>query len=341
MPDSRIPPPSAPSGRPPGLWRKLTRQAWWPWLKRGATTVFLGLVCYLLVSQARAIEWDKVLSSLQNYPLSASWGAVALAAASYLLYSCFDLLGRHYTGHTLRAATVMTITFVSYAFTLNLGSPVGAVAFRYRLYSRLGLAMGTITRVMSFSILANWMGYLLLAGLVFSLRPPALPDSWRIDASQLRLIGLLLLALALAYLGACAFSRQRSFSLRGHGIELPSLRLAGLQIGMGVANWLLMSGILFVLLQHRIDFFSVASVLLLAAVAGLITHIPGNLGVLEAVFVALLSHRMPQHELLAGLVAYRVIYYLVPLLIASVIYLLMEAKAKKMAQAQDTPAVRS
>ena len=321
-------PPARPAS-PPGGRRKPTDRAWWPWLRRAATTVFFGLVAWLLVSQARTIEWGRVLSSLQDYPLSASWGAVALAAASYGLYSCFDLLGRHYTGHRLRASTVMQLTFVSYAFNLNLGSLVGGIAFRYRLYSRLGLAMGTITRVISFSLLANWMGYLLLAGGMFSLQPPALPPNWKIEASQLRLIGFALLALALAYLTACAFSRQRSFSLRGHDIELPSLRLAGLQLAMGAGNWLLMSGIVFILLQQRIDFFSVASVLLLAAIAGVITHIPGNLGVLEAVFVALLSHRMPEHELLAGLVAYRVVYFLVPLLVATVVYLVMEARAGK------------
>ncbi|MDB5930017.1 MAG: hypothetical protein JWR60_1724 [Polaromonas sp.] len=331
-PDSRSLPPSAPLAPPGsrrGLWRKVGEAPWWPWLKRGVTTVFFLLVAWLLVSQARTIEWDKVLTSLQNYPLTAAWGAVALAAASYLLYSCFDLLGRHYTGHRLSAPTVMLLTFVSYAFNLNLGSVVGGVAFRYRLYSRLGLALGTITRIMSFSMLANWIGYLLLGGLVFSLHPPSLPGGWSIDAVQLRLIGVVLLGLALAYLGACAFARRRSFSLRGHEVDLPSLRLAALQLGMGASNWLLMSGIVFILLQHRIDFFTVASVLLLAAIAGVITHIPGNLGVLEAVFVALLSHRMPQHELLAGLVAYRVVYYLAPLLLASVIYLAMEAHARK------------
>ena len=332
MPDSRTLPGSAPSGSPRGARRKLTESTWWPWLKRGVTTVFFVLVGYLLVSQARTIEWAMVLSSLQNYPLAAVWGAVVLAAASFLLYSCFDLLGRHYTGHTLGTPTVMTLTFVSYAFNLNLGSVVGGVAFRLRLYSRLGLGLGVITRVMSFSMLANWMGYLLLAGLVFSLQPPALPAHWKIDASQLRLIGFALVAMALAYLGACAFSRQRILCLFGHEIELPSLRLAGLQLAMGAGNWLLMSGILFVLLQQRIDFFTVVSVLLLAAITGVITHIPGNLGVLEAVFVALLSHRMPRHELLAGLVAYRVIYYLVPLLLAAVIYLVMEARAKKTAK---------
>ena len=319
-----------PPGKPiSGGQRKLTDRPWWPWLRRGVSTAFFGLVTYLLVSQARSIEWGQVLTSLQNYPVLDTWGAVALAAASYLLYSCFDLLGRHYTGHTLPVPTVMQLTFVSYAFNLNLGSIVGGIAFRYRLYSRLRLAVGTITRIMSFSMLANWMGYLLLAGLVFSIQPPALPGSWKIDVFQLRLIGFGLLALAASYLGACALSRRRSFSVRGHEIELPSLRLAGLQLAMGAGNWLLMSGIVFVLLHQRIDFFSVASVLLLAAIAGVITHIPGNLGVLEAVFLALLSDRMPAYDLLAGLVAYRVVYFLIPLLAAAVMYLFMEAKAKK------------
>ena len=70
--------------------------------------------------------------------------------------------------------------------------------------------------------------------------------------------------------------------------------------------------------------------LLLAAVAGVITHIPAGLGVLEAVFVALLSHLMPQAEILAALVAYRVVYYLVPLGVAAAAYLVMEAKARQL-----------
>ena len=309
--------------------RKLTESAGWPWLKRGVTTLFFVLVGYLMVSQARSVEWDRVLSSLKQYPVATLWGAVALSFASFMLYSCFDLLGRHYTGHSLKARTVMTLTFVSYAFNLNLGSAVGGIAFRFRLYSRLGLALAVITRVMSISMLTNWMGYVLLAGLLFSLQPPALPVLWKIDAVQLRLIGVLLLGAASAYLATCALSRRRTLRLRGHEFALPSFQLAGLQMVMGASNWLLISSIMFVLLQQRIDFFTVASVLLLAAIAGVITHIPGNLGVLEAVFVALLSHRLAQHELLAGVLTYRVVYYLIPLVIATLVYLVMEAKLKK------------
>jgi uncharacterized membrane protein YbhN (UPF0104 family) len=77
-------------------------------------------------------------------------------------------------------------------------------------------------------------------------------------------------------------------------------------------------------------------VLLVAAVAGVLTHVPAGLGVLEAVFVALLSHQMPTHALLAALVAYRVIYYLGPLVIATLLYLVTEARAKRLARAAAT-----
>lgn len=311
----------------------ITGKPWWPWFKRGATLVFFALVAWLLVGQARAIEWEEVFSALGNYPPALLLGAAALAVASLTLYSCFDLLGRHYTGHTLGTGTVMLVTFVSYVFNLNLGSLVGGVALRFRLYSRLGLDTATTTRVLTVSMLSNWIGYLLLAGFVFSFYTPELPPDWKIGSGGLQVLGFVLLGLAAAYLLLCAFSRKRSFSLRGHALDLPSLRLAALQVTMGATNWLIMSGVVYLLLQQKIAFPTVVSVLLVGAVAGVITHVPAGLGVLEAVFIALLAHQMPQHALLAALVAYRVVYYLVPLGVATVAYLVMETRAKKLAAA--------
>ena len=305
-----------------------SRKAWWPWLKRALALLFFAGVTWLLFEQAQAIDWWEVWSTLRGYPQASLLGAAALAATSLLLYSCFDLLGRHYTGHRLRAHSVMLVTFTSYVLNLNLGSLVGGVALRYRLYSRLGLPLGVITRVITISMLTNWMGYLLLGGFVFSFFTPGLPPTWKISTGGLQILGFALLTIGAAYLALCAFSPRRSFMLRGHELALPSGRLAFLQVSLGALNWMIMGGVVFVLLQQTIAYPAVLSVLLVAAVAGVITHVPAGLGVLEAVFVALLSHQLPQHELLAGLVAYRVIYYLAPLAIAAATLLVMESRAK-------------
>ena len=317
--------------------RGITHRVWWPWLKRVATAIFFMLVAWLLVTQARAVEWGEVFTTLANYPLTTLLGAGALAMLSLALYSSFDLLGRHYTGHGLPTPTVMRITFISYAFNLNLGSLVGGVAMRYRLYSRVGLSTGVITRVMSVSMLSNWIGYLLLAGVIFGFHAPALPPGWAIGNAGLRIAGFVLLTLSMAYLLLCAASRQRSFCLRGHVLTLPSLPLAALQLGMGGANWLLMGGVVFTLLQQRIGFLTVVGVLLLGAIAGVIARIPAGLGVLEAVFVVLLSHQVPKHELLAALLAYRLIYYLAPLGLGVVLYLAAELRSRKSAHTDRAP----
>jgi glycosyltransferase 2 family protein len=308
----------------------MTQRQWWPWVKRIAKFAFFAIVAYLLVSQARQIKWDTVLASMRDYPLQQLLIAAALAYASYALYSCFDLLGRYTTGHTLARGKVMTVNFISYAFNLNFGSLIGGVAFRYRLYARLGLDTATTTRVLAMSMITNWLGYILLAGLAFWLRPFALPPDWKIDTGGLRLLGMALVATAIAYLLLCAFAKRRDWTIKGHEISLPSLRFALLQFAMSSANWLLISATVFTLLGQKIPFTTVLGVMLVAAIAGVITHVPAGLGVLEAVFVALLSHEMPKHELLAALLTYRAIYYLAPLAVATVIYLLVESRAKGM-----------
>jgi uncharacterized membrane protein YbhN (UPF0104 family) len=301
----------------------------WTWVKRALLIVFLTGVGWLIVQQARHIAWAEVLTSVRAY----SWGTLlvcgALAACSLALYSCFDLLGRHYTGHPLPTQRVMTVTFISYVFNLNLGALIGGVAFRLRLYTRLGLDTGQITRILTLSLVTNWLGYLLLAGSLFALHPLPLPPSWKINAAGLQLLGAGLLTVGLAYLLLCALSKRRSLGWRGHQFELPSGRMAALQAAMGTANWLLLGTLVHALMPTQLDWVSIMQVALLAAVAGVLTHVPAGIGVLEAVFVALLAHRAPSHELLAALLAYRLMYYLAPLLLALLMYLLTEVLVKK------------
>ncbi|HEX2604925.1 MAG TPA: YbhN family protein [Oxalicibacterium sp.] len=307
----------------------ITTRAWWPWAMTAAKIAFFVLVAWLLVAQARSIEWDKVIETVRNRPARSLLLASLLGILSYALYGCFDLLGRYVTQHHLPRRVVIAVNLICYAFNLNIGATVGGAAFRFRLYSRLGLDAGTTARIIAITMFTNWIGYVLLGGIVFLLRPLALPPDWAIGSSGLRVFGGLLLALMLIYLLLCAFASGRGVSFRGHTAHIPSLRLALLELAMSCANWLLISAVIYVLLNGQIAFTDVLSVLLVAAIAGVITHVPGGIGVIEAVFVALLSHRVPASELIASILMYRTIYYFVPLGLATAGYLLMEARIRK------------
>ena len=311
---------------------------WWPWLRRLLTVLFFTAVAALLVRYARTVDWDDVLDSLRNLPRPALLAAIGFALASHLLYSCFDLVGRHYTGHELATRKVMAVNFVSYAFNLNLGTLVGGVAFRYRLYSRLGLDNGEITRIVSVSMLTNWIGYLLLGGLLFLLHPLALPPSWKMGNHGLQWLGAAMVLGAVAYVVACWRAGERIWTVRGHELYLPSWRIAGLQLAMSCVNWSLMGGAVYMLLQQKIAYTDVLSVLLIGAIAGVMAHVPAGLGVFEFVFIALLSHLLSEGRLIGALLGYRAIYYIAPLMVAGVLYLVMEVHARQQrAQAEKVP----
>lgn len=310
--------------------KKLTQRPWWPWARRIASWTFFIAVGWLLVGYAKRIDWDDVLASLQNLPGNALAIAVGFAVASHLLYATFDLIGRRYTGHTLKTPIVMAVTFISYTFNLCIGSLVGGVGFRYRLYSRLGLKMGVITRVVSMSMLTNWLGYKLLAGFLFLVHPIALPPAWHMGNHGLQWVGAGLCAISLGYIYACWRFGDHTWDWRGHELYLPPWRMAILQMAISCINWSLMAAIIWVLLQQKIPYTDVLTVLLVGAIAGVVLHVPAGLGVFEAVFIALLGHRIGEGQLLAALLGYRALYYLGPLAIAALMYLVMEVRARRL-----------
>ena len=302
----------------------------WHWAKRLLTLCFFILVPALLFMLVKNLDWQEVSQALRGYSAGVLLAAVGVAALSYACYSSFDLIGRAYTGHELPARQILPLTFVCYAFTLNLSSWVGGVALRYRLYSRLGLKVSTITRVLSMSLITNWLGWILLAGVLFSFGLLELPQGWSIGAGGLRVIGLVLLAVGIGYLLACQFSTRRSWTLRGHELNLPSLPMALLQAALGALNWSLMALIIYLLLPEEAFFPTVLGILMISSIAGVITHIPAGLGVIEAVFIALLQHQMAKGSIVAALIGYRAVYFLLPLAVACIVYLVLEKRAKKL-----------
>ena len=301
----------------------------WAHVVRAATILFMLIVAVLLVRYAIAVNWREVGEVLADYQARTLLLAGVLAVCSFFLYTSYDLAARRFTGHAVPVRRTMQIAFVTYAVSLNLGALIGGGGFRLRLYSREGLKTGVIGRIVGFSVSTNWLGYIALAGTLFASGRMELPDGLSDYAFALRWVGFGMLAVGATYLAACATYHGRRWHVRGHVFHLPTLPLALLQFALACTNWLLIAGILYLLLPGSTPYPTVLGVLLLSGIAAALVHIPAGLGVLEAVFIGLLGHRLDEEALLAALLAYRAVYYLAPLTAAMLVFLKLEARGRR------------
>ncbi|MDP9199596.1 MAG: UPF0104 family protein, partial [Pseudomonadota bacterium] len=198
-------------------------------LKKAATIAVIAVAIFLVVRGARNIDWADVLGALRKYDVATLAVALALVIPSQLACACFDLIGRHATRHQISVPRVMLISLTGYNLSLNLGALVGGLAFRYRLYVPYGLAPMTIAQIIGLSILTNWSGYVLLAGVVLAFEPPQLPSGWGPGSTVLRCVGIGMLLVTAAYLILCAAKGGTSVRWKGSELWLPTLRIAAVQ----------------------------------------------------------------------------------------------------------------
>lgn len=298
------------------------------WLKWSATIALLAAIGLLLMRELRGIDWPGVRAALDSYSVASIAGALAFGIPGYLACASFDLFGRRATGHRLSRARTMLISYTGYSFSLNLGALVGGLAFRYRLYAPYGLPALTIGQIIGLSVLTNWSGYVLIAGAVLAYRPPVLPPGWAVDPLLLRGTGVLLLLILAGYIALCAVKGNTRLRWKRSELRLPTLRVAALQILVSTVSWSSIGAMIAWLLPGETGWLAVMPVLMVSALAGVWSHVPGGLGVTEAVFLALLGHSVPGDWLLAALIAFRAIYYLVPLTLAVLAYFYLEATAR-------------
>lgn len=303
---------------------------------------YLLVVAVMLVALALRLDWTAVLSGLGEVPPSTLLLACLLAGASHLAYSAFDLLGRAYSGHALSNLRVLAITFISYIGTLNFGALIGGIGLRQRLYLQAGLSLRITAQIFALSVLTNWLGYLLLLAMVLigpsyaALAMPGLPSPALAGA-----VGWALLAGIAAYLLACWWRAGASAHLGAFSIRLPGIGLALGQVLVSAASWLINTAILYVLFGGQLRFDELLLVSMAAAVFGMISHIPASIGVLEATFVALLSAQLAAESLIAVLLVYRVVFYLLPLPVAGVIWYLTEVPRRALATSAAAPAQKA
>jgi uncharacterized membrane protein YbhN (UPF0104 family) len=166
-----------------------------------------------------------------------------------------------------------------------------------------------VARVVALDVFSNWVGFLLTAGLIFSFFPPAIPRGLHLPFRDPRPIGWLLLSLFLAYLAVSHWRKLR----------LPHGPIFLLQVGVAALDFVLGGAALYWLLRDAgpLPFANFLAVYLLAQVVTIVSHVPGGLGVFETVVLVSLRARISGPELWGALIAYRAIYFFLPLLVAA------------------------
>ncbi len=304
-------------------------EGWWARRRRWVAPLFGIAVLGMLISHAHKVDWKGAWHALTHYPTGLLLVVLGLATLSHCIYGCYDLIGRRHTRHRLPVWRTWAIALASYALNLNLGALVGGMALRARLYSRAGLSDFTIAQVIGTGLATNWMGYGVLAGSLFAaglIEPPA---QAHIEGTTLRLLGVALVLVAACYVLACAWANGREWVVRGKHLRLPSPGLALVQLGVSAANWALMGAMMYLLLGQKIPYGTTLCVLLAASIAGVFIPVPGGLGVLEAVYLALLSGSVKQGTLMGAILAYRALYYLIPLGGGLLLYAFLEHYASR------------
>jgi uncharacterized membrane protein YbhN (UPF0104 family) len=275
---------------------------------------------WVLRHELQQVTLQDVVHELRSIPQLRLGGTLLLTGLGYLALTGYDLLGLRYLGLALPRRRVFFASFVGYALANNipLAFLVGG-SVRYRLYSGWGVSGADTASLVLFNILTYSLGLATAAALVFTLHPDAIPSLLRLPFPSTRPLGLAAAALVIGYLGWSA--RGRRLGAGKWAFAPPPLSISIQQIAVSLADWLLSGAALFILLSpsHPLSYPAFFGVFILGQIAALIAQLPGGLGVFEAVMLASLSSTIPPAAVLGALVAYRIIYFLLPLALAAIL----------------------
>lgn len=315
---------------------------------------YLGTLLVLAVFVAAALllyhQWHdnhlslaKILKNL----LQISGTHVAIAAGiTFINYAvilvCYDYLAFRFAEVPLSLKRIAFAALTAYPVSYNFGATLFGAPLRYRLYSAWGIPLTKIVQLLVILALTFWFGVFFISGVLFVFWPLRIPvgrlqdistalAEWHIHEGVVkfllqdsRLYGILLLALTGMHVGASILHRG-SLKIFRWTLPVPPFRLTVYQIGIASADMLVAGSILYLLFPSiNGGYLKLLEVYLVAYVLVVLSHVPGGWGVFEAVMMTLpkvlnLVPDTPKStgQLAAGIIVFRVIYLLLPLLFAA------------------------
>jgi hypothetical protein len=244
----------------------------------------------------------------------------------YITLTFYDVFALHIIGRrTIPFHVAALASFTSYTIGHSLGAATltGAVV-RLRVYSPWGLSVLDIAKIAFVTGMTFWLGNAFVLGGAMACAPEAASVVDRLPPWINHIFGLSALLGIACYLTWLA-PRPRTVGYANWKLVLPSARLTLVQTGIGAMDLCLVTAAMYTLLPQNpaVDFVPVLVIFVTATLLGTVSHVPGSLGVIEAALLIGLP-QYPKEELLAALLTFRVAYFVIPFLLATLVLGLRE-----------------
>src|SRR6202051_3877332 len=292
----------------------------WKRVGIAASLVIIAFAITTLVRTLKGIDTGVMLVALTDIPphhivLAALCVVSAFCTLTFYDFFALRTIGKKHVPYRIAALS----SFTSYSIGHNIGATVfTGGAIRFRIYSDYGLSAIDVAKICFLSGLTFWLGNTFVLGIGMAWHPWAASAMDQLPAAINRLIALGIIAAIVAYFAWLnSGEKRRELGQNGWKVVLPSARLTLVQILIGVVDLGFCATAMYLLMpaQPGIDFISLAVVFILATLLGFASHAPGSIGVFDAAMLVALP-QFGREELLATLVIYRVLYFLIPFSIA-------------------------
>jgi phosphatidylglycerol lysyltransferase len=307
----------------------------WRWVGPLAALVVFALVAFVLHRQLASLHVKSVFAHLHEIPRRQVLAALGFTALSYWLLTTYEALALAYLRRAIPYTRILFNSFIAYSFSHTLGfAAFTGAAIRFRLYASAGVGAIDVATISAFCSLSFGIGLATILGLSLVLAPEHAARVLHLHHHWAQLVGTLLLAAVSAYAFWACLARGR-LEIRGWALRAPGPAIGLTQLALGILDLSLSSAVLWSLLpaEAHIRFVTFLGVYAAAAIAGIVSHVPGGVGVFEAVILLTLPD-VPPAALLGSLLAYRLVYYVVPLVFGTLLFGSKELSAQRSALAR-------
>ncbi len=302
------------------LGRGFKERIGWRRLGIAASLLIVAFAITTLVRTLKGVDTGVILTALTEIsPHRIALAALCVIGAFCTLtfYDFFALrtIGKKHVPYRIAALS----SFTSYSIGHNIGATVfTGGAIRFRIYSDYALSAVDVAKVCFLSGLTFWLGNTFVLGIGMAWHPEAASAMDQLPSSINRLLALGTVAAVISYFVWLTLGEsRRELGQNGWKVMLPSAPLTLVQILIGVVDlgFCAMAMYLLMPMQPDIDFISLAVVFILATLLGFASHAPGSIGVFDAAMLVALP-QFGREQLLATLVVFRILYFMIPFGIA-------------------------